>query len=314
MVKIGLMFPGQGSQYAGMGKELYDTQPAAREILDKTNDIIGFDLKKIIFEGPEETLRLTQYTQPAIFAVSFAAFKVFSLNFKLETSNCLAAGHSLGEYSALAAAGAFSFEDGLRLVKARGEFIRKASEKTVGAMAAIIGLEVSKVEEICRSAKDSGACEAVNYNSPGQIVIAGTVDSVKAAVDLAVKAGAMKAVMLNVSGPFHSTLMTPAAEMMREEIKKYNFTDPSFPVVANCDASPSKDAGSIKEKLVKQINSPVLWEQSITKMAELGAKTFIEIGPQKVLSGLLRRIDKTMRSFNIDDAKSLEKTLQGLKS
>ena len=314
MAKIGLMFPGQGSQYAGMGKELYDTQPAAREILDKTNDIMGFDLRKIIFEGPEETLRLTQYTQPAIFAVSYAIFKVFTANWPLSPDHCIAAGHSLGEYSALAAAGAFSFEDGLKLVKARGEFIQKASEKTAGAMAAIIGLEGSKVEEICRSAKNSGACEAVNYNSPGQIVIAGTVDSVKAAVELAVKAGALKAVMLNVSGPFHSTLMTPAAEMMKQEITKYSFKDPAFPVVANYDAAPSIEAGAIKEKLVKQINSPVLWEQSITKMAARGAETFIELGPQKVLSGLLRRINKKLKSFNIDDTMSLEKTLQGLKS
>jgi [acyl-carrier-protein] S-malonyltransferase len=297
-----------------MGKELYDTQPAAREILDKVNDIIGFDLKKIIFEGPEDTLRLTQYTQPAIFAVSYAIYKVLTVNCSLSADNCIAAGHSLGEYSALAAAGAFSFEDGLKLVKARGEFIQKASEKTAGAMAAIIGLDASKVEEICRTAKDSGACEAVNFNSPGQIVIAGTVDSVKAAVDLAVKAGAMKAVMLNVSGPFHSTLMTPAAEMMKEEIKKYTFRKPAFAVVTNCDAAPTTDPDAIKEKLVKQINSPVLWEQSIVKMASSGTTSFLELGPGKVLSGLLRRIDKALKSYNVEDSKSLEKTLQGLKS
>lgn len=314
MAKIGLLFPGQGSQYVGMGKELYDNYPAAKEALDRANDVLGFDLKKIIFEGPEETLRQTQYTQPAIFAVSYAAFKVFAAHYSPFASDCLgAAGHSLGEYSALAAAEVFSFDDGLRLVKARGEFIQQASQRTEGTMAAIIGLDTAKVEDICRQAGDSSVCEAVNYNSPGQIVIAGTMEKVKIAVDMAEKAGATKAILLNVSGPFHSSLMTPAAEMMKEELKKFNFSNPKFPVVTNCDAQPTTDAGQIKEKLVKQINGPVRWESSVLAMASLGAATFIELGPQKVLGGLLRRIDKTKKYFNIEDKKTLEKTLEGLK-
>ncbi|MFH1368184.1 MAG: ACP S-malonyltransferase [Elusimicrobiota bacterium] len=230
----------------------------------------------------------------------------------MSTVNCIAAGHSLGEYSALAAAEVFSFEDGLKLVKARGEFIQKVSQQTEGTMAAIIGLDTSKVEEICKQAEDSNVCEPVNFNSPGQIVIAGSTERVKIVVDLAQKAGAMKAVLLNVSGPFHSSLMTPAAEMMKDELKKYSFSEPKFPVVTNCDGQVTTDAGAIKEKLVKQINSPVYWESSMLKMTGAGTDVFIELGPQRILSGLLRRIDKTKKSFNIEDKKTLEKTLEAL--
>lgn len=312
MNKIGLLFPGQGSQYVGMGREFYDNCPESTEIFDQANDILGFDLKKIIFDGPEEILRQTQYTQPAIFITSMAAFKSFSMIYELSTINYIGAGHSLGEYSALCAAGVFSFADGLRLVKARGKFIQQSSENNKGTMAAIIGLSRKQVEEVCAQATDAGVCKPVNFNSSEQIVIAGTTDSVNKAVAIAQRKGALKTVILNVSGPFHSSLMNQASVMMEQELTKYSLKPPLFPVITNCDANPTIDKTLIADKLVSQINHPVLWEDSVKKMIELGCEIFIEIGPQRVLSGLLRRIDKTKKSLNVEDNKSLEKTLEAL--
>ncbi|MHB9156044.1 MAG: ACP S-malonyltransferase [Endomicrobiales bacterium] len=312
MKKIGLVFPGQGSQYAGMGKELYEKHPAAREVLDRANDVLGFDLKKIIFEGPDEVLRQTRYTQPAIFAASLAAFNALAARYDLAQVSCMAAGHSLGEYSALCASGVFSLEDGLKLVKARGEFITRASEKNPGAMAAILGMEASRVEELCAESRNQGACEAVNFNSPGQVVIAGSSAAVQKAVALAPTKGATKAIPLNVSGAFHSSLMTPASEMMAAELQGYAPKAPRWPVVTNCDAQPTADPGRVRDKLVRQINHPVLWEDSVRRMTDAGTELFIEVGPQRVLSGLLRRIDKSRKSLNVEDEKSLENTLATL--
>lgn len=313
MKRIGFIFPGQGSQYVGMGKELYENYNEAKIIFDEANDVLAFDIKDIIFNGSEETLRQTQYTQPAIYTVSVAAYKVLSSNFNIDPLNCFCAGHSLGEYSALNAAEVFSFNEGLKLVKARGEFIQKASEKVEGKMAAIIGLDKIKVQEICRESSDCGICEAVNYNSSEQIVIAGASDAINKAVDISKSAGALKAVILNVSGPFHSSLMSMASDLLDEELIKYNFNNPKIPVITNCDSEITVDSGLIKEKLVKQIKSPVYWEDSIKKMINNGVEVFIEVGPQRVLSGLLRRIDKSKKILNIEDQKSLEKTLQEIK-
>lgn len=307
MPKFGLLFPGQGSQNVGMGKDLYDSYAIAKDTIDRANEVLGFDLKKILFEGPDEVLKQTQFTQPAIFTVSVAAYKALSSVAGIAPADCIAAGHSLGEYSALCAAGIFSFDDGLKLVKARGEFIQSASQKNPGSMAAIIGLDAQKVKEVCAQAAGGvNVCEPVNFNSPGQIVIAGHTSAVQEAVTLATAAGAMKALMLNVSGPFHSSLMTDAALMMNDELKKYTFSAPVMPVVTNCDAQATTDGALIAGKLFRQINSPVLWEQSIKTMIDAGAATFIEIGPQRVLSGLMRRIDKTRKCLNCEDKKSLE--------
>jgi len=307
-MKIGLMFPGQGSQSVGMGKDIYDKHPKAKEIID----LAGGELKQIIFEGPEETLKLTQYTQPAIFTVSVAAFEVFKSLADLSKFEFCAAGHSLGEYSALCAAGFFSFKDGLAAVKARGGCIQAASEANPGIMAAIIGMEKTPLEDICKQASDLGVCEAVNYNSPGQIVIAGNAAAVDKAVELAKSAGALKCVVLNVSGPFHSSLMSQASDDMSKELEKYEFLNPSFPVYTNCDALPNFDVSQIKDKLVRQIKSPVKWDETIQNMIKDGAEKFIEIGPGKVLSGLLRRIDRSKKAANIEDAASLEQALASI--
>ncbi|MCA6069955.1 MAG: ACP S-malonyltransferase [Endomicrobium sp.] len=308
MSKIALMFPGQGAQTVGMGKDLYDKYSKAREIIDLSGDM----LKKIIFEGPEETLKLTKYTQPAIFTVSMAAFAVFKELFDSSDVEFVAAGHSLGEYSALCAAGFFGFEDGLSMVKARGEFIQKSSEENPGLMAAILGMEKSVVEDICKQASNLGVCEAINFNSPGQIVIAGTTSAVNKAVELAAVAEATKTIILNASGPFHSSLMIPASSNMAKELEKYKFSIPTFGVYTNCDASLTTAVSVVKEKLVKQIKSSVKWDESIQNIIASGFNKFIEIGPGRVLSGLLRRIDRTKRAFNIEDSMSLQKTLEEL--
>jgi [acyl-carrier-protein] S-malonyltransferase len=308
MSKIALMFPGQGAQSVGMGKDLYDKYLKAREIID----LAGDELKNIIFKGTEETLKLTEYAQPAIFAISMAAFEVFKESYDLSNDEVVSAGHSLGEYSALCAAGFFSFKDGLAMVTARGKFIQKASAKTPGTMAAIMGMEKSAVENLCKRASDAGVCEAVNFNSPGQIVIAGTVLAVSKAVELAADAGAAKTVILNVSGPFHSSIMSPASDDMSKELEKYNFNSPSFGVYADCDALLTTDASVIKEKLIKQIKSPIRWDEIIRNIIESGCDKFVEVGPGKVLSGLLRKIDRSKKALNIEDSASLQKTLEEL--
>lgn len=309
MKKLVFMFPGQGSQFVGMGKDFYDTYPAAKNIIDGCDE----ELKNVIFSGPEENLKDTKFAQPAIFAVSCAIFETLKNNFDLNNFEIVTAGHSLGEYSALYAAGFFNFEDGLKIVKARGGFIGQASSQNPGGMAAIIGMAKQDVIDVCKLASAEGICEPVNFNSPGQIVISGIKTALEKAVELAQAKGAKRAIMLNVSGPFHSSLMKPASEQMKIELEKYNFLQPKYSVITNCDAQITKDNSLIKDKLVKQVASPVLWDSSVTNLINAGFDTFVEIGPGKVLSGLVKRIDRTKNILNIEKVEDLEKVTEELK-
>ena len=302
MKKLVFMFPGQGSQFVGMGKDFYDNYPAAKNIIDCCDE----ELKNVIFSGPEESLKDTKYAQPAIFAVSCAMFEILKNSINLDNFEIVTAGHSLGEYSALYAAGFFNFEDGLKIVKARGGFIAQSANQNPGGMAAIIGMAKQDVIDVCQQASSEGVCEPVNFNSPGQIVISGTKTALAKAVELAQAKGAKRAIMLNVSGPFHSSLMKPAAEQMKAELEKFNFLQPKYSVITNCDAQQTKDNSLIKDKLVKQVANPVLWDSSITNLINDGFDTFVEIGPGKVLSGLVKRIDRTKNILNIEKVEDLE--------
>jgi [acyl-carrier-protein] S-malonyltransferase len=305
------LFPGQGSQYVGMGKELSESFPAAKAVIDKAASVLGAEYVDVFLNGPEEKLRQTKFTQPALFIVSMAAHEVLK-GAGLKADFC--AGHSLGEYSALCAAGAFSFETGLQLVKARGEAIQAASETIPGTMAAIVGLDRAQVESLCKEASSKGVCEPVNFNCPGQIVIAGAVPAIDEAVVLAQKAGSLKSIKLNVSGPFHSSLMKPAAEKMAVVIAAADIRDAIVPVVANCDGQPTRKADDIRRKLVTQIDHAVAWEDAMNLLIKQGVDSFVEVGAGRVLCGLLRRIDKTRKFSNIEDKKSAESLLNPVKA
>lgn len=300
-MKIAFIFPGQGSQYIGMGKELVENFPLAAEIMEKANEILELDLAGLCFNGPAEELNLTENTQPAIYTISYMVTRLLN---EEGIYPLLAAGHSLGEYSALAAAGVFSFEEGLRLVRQRGILMNRAVPDNQGSMAAIIGLEDKIVQEICQEV--NGICEIANYNSPGQIVISGEREAVEAACQLAEDKGARRTVGLKVSGPFHSSLMKRAAEDFANIIGEIEFKKPAFPVVSNVTADFVEEPEEIKGLLIKQISNSVRWVESIKLIQAQGVNTFIEAGPGKVLRGLLRRIDSSLTTYNIDDPETMQ--------
>lgn len=307
MKKFASIFPGQGSQYTGMGKDLYTTVPAVRSIFDRADAFLKRSLRDTIFNSNDETLRRTENTQPALYTVSCALFDAFKEKGFFPSAF---AGHSIGEYTALYAAGAFSFEDGLKLVEARGRFIRECSHQNPGTMCAILGLSKEKIAGICSDSTHKHPVEAVNFNCPGQIVIAGSREAVQKAEHAARDAGALKTVHLNVSGPFHSSLMSNAAHMMKTVLDTVSFKDISLPVISNCDAAVSSKKEDIKHKLFIQIDHPVLWEDTIHTIHTLGIDTFVEIGPGKILSGLNRRINKKFISLNIEDTQSFNSTIE----
>ena len=307
MKKIAFIFPGQGSQTVGMGKELYERFPVAKAVFDAADEALGFSITDMCFNGPEDELRKTFNTQPAILTVSIACYEVLKEHGITPT---IVAGHSLGEYSALVSAGALSFKDAVQLVRKRGQLMQEAVPLGEGSMAAILGLERQVVTDICHEAQAQfGAVQAVNFNSPGQIVIAGKKESVEKAAEMLKAAGAKRAIMLPVSAPFHSTLMKPAAEQLAVELSKTTVSNADIPVVANVNGLIITNASDIKESLVKQADSPVEWEECIAQIIKSDATVFIEVGPGKVLSALTKKITKEIDSLNVEDITSLEKTL-----
>ncbi len=301
MAVVAFVFPGQGSQYVGMGKDLYEDSTTARGMFEKADDILGFSLSKICFEGPEDELRQTRNTQPAIYIHSMVL--MHSLQ---NVSADMVAGHSLGEYSALVAAGALSFEDGLRLVRLRGELMQNAGELNKGTMAAVVGLEQDAVEAVCHEASAAGVVQPANFNSPGQIVISGSVDGVRKAIVLAKLRGAKIAKELVVSGAFHSPLMESAKTGLKEALGNTPINDAKIPVYANVTAEPALHSAEIRDLLFRQITNPVRWEQSVRNMVRDGATAFYELGPGKVLQGLVKRTEAGVHISGFDKYADLQ--------
>jgi [acyl-carrier-protein] S-malonyltransferase len=300
------LFPGQGSQYAGMGRELAESFPAAKETFEEADRALGFAISELCFSGPEEQLKLTENTQPAILTVSIAAYRVLEQN---GIRPDYVAGHSLGEYSALVAAGALTFADAVRLVRNRGQYMQQAVPPGEGAMAAILGLPPGRVAEICRKAT-VGKVAPANLNSPEQTVISGAASAVKSAVEQASADGAKRAVILPVSAPFHSELMRPAQERLEKDLRATEFSGLKIPLATNVDAGIITSGTEAREALIRQVTLPVRWEESIRELIEQGATTFVEVGPGRVLSGLLRQIDRSVHSLNVEDKKSLQVALE----
>lgn len=310
MVKA-FVFPGQGAQYVGMGKDLHDNFKVAKEIFAQADEALGFSITKMCFEGPEEDLKLTFNTQPAILTVSMAANAALKENGILPD---MAAGHSLGEYSALVAAGAMEFADAVRIVRQRGQFMQEAVPVGQGAMAAVMGMKDEDVVRICKELEQDGnVVQAVNFNCPGQVVIAGSADGVEKATVKLKENGAKRAMLLPVSAPFHSTLMVPAAARLKEALDKVEFKDAQIPVYSNVTGKPMKNKDEIKDLLVKQAASPVLWTNLAQSMADDGAGVIIEIGPGKTLCGFAKKITPDVPTMNVADMESLEKTIASLK-
>lgn len=300
---IGWLFPGQGSQYVGMGLDLKENSEKAKEYFDISNEIMNCDIQSIIFNGPEELLKKTEYTQPAIYIVSvITGYLLIDKGLKPTAL----AGHSLGEYSALAIGGAFDFTTGLKLVKSRSENMANAGMEKSGTMAALVGLDDETVINLCKSYEGNGVVVPANFNSPGQVVISGNINAVEWAITSSKDAGARMAVELNVSGAFHSPLMSPARENLAEMINSLEISDTVYPVFTNVDAKPVTKAIDIKSSLIQQLENPVLWAKSILEMKNKGINHFIEVGPGKVLQGLNKRIDRSIISQGVDSITKLE--------
>jgi [acyl-carrier-protein] S-malonyltransferase len=307
MGKVAFMFPGQASQYPGMGKELAEKYPAARAVFDEADKALGFSISQMCFEGTEDELKLTANTQPAILTVSVAAFRVLE---EKGIAPDYVAGHSLGEYSALVAVGSLKFVDAVKLVRKRGMYMQEAVAAGQGAMAAIMGLSPAVVQDACKRAAEGEVCSAANLNSPEQTVISGSAGAVKRAVEIASQSGAKRAVILPVSAPFHSALMMPAQEKLEKDLQTTTFADLQVPLVTNVDADTIRTGEEARGALVRQVSMTVRWEESMRMLLDEGVNTFVEVGPGRVLTGLMRQIERSVASLNVEDEKSLAGTLE----
>ena len=307
MGKVAFVFPGQASQYTGMGKELAEKYPAAKAIFDEADKALGFSVSKMCYEGTEDDLKLTANTQPCILTVSVAVHR--ALADKGITPDYVA-GHSLGEYSALVAAGSLKFADAVKLVRNRGTYMQDAVPAGQGAMAAIMGLSPSDVIEVCKQAAQGEVCSPANLNSPEQTVISGHAGAVKRAVEIASQKGAKRAVMLAVSAPFHSALMMPAQEKLEKDLKEITFAELQVPLVTNVDADTTLRGDEARSALVRQVSMPVRWEESMRLLLDEGVNTFVEVGPGRVLTGLMRQIERSVATLNVEDEKSLATTIE----
>ena len=307
MGKLAFLFPGQASQYPGMGRDLAASFPESRQVFDEADAALGFSISKLCLEGSEEALKQTANTQPAILTVSTAAYRA------LETRGIIpdfAAGHSLGEYSALVAAGALEFSAAVRIVRKRGQYMQEAVPAGQGAMAAIMGLSPAVVVDVCKRAADHEVCSPANLNSPEQTVVSGHAGAVKRAVEIASQSGAKRAVMLQVSAPFHSALMLPAQQRLEKDLRAAQFSKLEMPLVTNVDADTITKGDEAREALIRQVTMPVRWEESMRMLLDEGVNTFIEVGPGRVLTGLMRQIERSVTTLNVEDEKSLMATLE----
>ena len=308
-MKIAFVFPGQGAQYPGMGRDIAEKFPVARELFHQADAALDFSISALCFDGPEEDLKLTQNTQPAILATSIALFRV------LEEKGIrpdFVAGHSLGEYSALVATGALQLGEAAALVRRRGRYMQEAVAVGVGAMAALFGLDLPAVQSVCERAAEGQVVSPANLNSPGQIVIAGNREAVERALVLAKEAGARRAILLQVSAPFHCALMMPAEERLSADLERCSFQNLKCPLVTNVDAEPIRTGAETRTALKRQVSRPVRWQESIQRLLDEGVRTFVEVGPGKVLLGLIRSIDKSVTMLNVEDEKSMEFALSAL--
>ena len=307
MGKVAFVFPGQASQYSGMGKELAEKYPVARAVFDEADQALGFSVSKLCFEGTEDDLKLTANTQPAILTVSVAAGRVLA---EKGIAADFVAGHSLGEYAALVAAGSLGFADAVKLVHQRGTYMQEAVPAGQGAMAAIMGLSPAVVQDACKRAAEGEICSPANLNSPEQTVISGHAGAVKRAVEIASQLGAKRSMVLPVSAPFHSALMTPAQEKLEKDLNATAFADLQVPLVTNVDADSIRQGEEARSALVRQVTMPVRWEESMRMLLDEGVNTFVEVGPGRVLTGLMRQIERSVATLNVEDEKSLQATVE----
>jgi [acyl-carrier-protein] S-malonyltransferase len=298
-----IVFPGQGSQAPGMGKDLADKFAVARQVFAEADDALGFAISRLCFDGPAEELQLTENTQPAILTVSVAAFR--AMQEAGVAAPAFVAGHSLGEYSALVASGALSLSDAVRTVRARGRYMQEAVPVGTGAMAAVIGADLDAIQRVCAEARQDQVCSIANFNAPNQTVIAGNTEAVDRAVEL-LNGVARKVVKLKVSAPFHCALMKPAQDRLAVDLEGLNFSEPAMPVITNVDARATTAPDELRDALVRQVSAPVRWVESMQLLVEQGVDTFIEAGPGKVLSGLMRQISRDVKMLNVEDAASLQ--------